>query len=154
MRALLLVLLLALADSQPFRGGSLTWTRSGDRSARFVFSGAFQRSYGPFHGSAPDGKPAVGDKVVISGREPILFQDGMQGSGEQVTITVSHIDLRADAFHGTFITERSFPAQQASLGVPYLARVEGCCRVSAGSLGGSFALRAAVDFTWEVCHNL
>ena len=125
--------------------------RVGELSARFTFSGSFQRSYGPFHGSAPDGRLAEGDQVVLSGSAAILFHDGTPGGSEQVTLTVTHVDFQSDLFHGVFVAERAYPAPSLH-GEPWPARVEGCCRLplAAGSPSDAFALRAGVDLAWHI----
>jgi hypothetical protein len=68
------------AEATHFRYGHLTWVQRNDlapNTAEFVLTNAFRRS--GYAGTAPDGRPAVGDIIVENvGITRLFFGDGVQ----------------------------------------------------------------------------
>jgi len=140
------------------RGGTLMWNRHGhgDNTVVFIFAGTFTRSYLGFRRGGLGKLPAVGDTIVLTGKEPIRFRPGESASetGMPVGLRVTEIDEADDWFKGVWTYTHTYQAA-SNHGAPWAARIHGCCRFE--GLGQQadtpFQLISAVDLSWQIGHT-
>lgn len=103
-------------EASHFRYGNITWKRvPGTDSIEFKITQAYRRSYPGWIA------PSVGS-VVTTGD---VFYPGY-GSGVNIQLTVTSVNIAEDWFYGEFTYRRLFPNTPAT----YTASSTNCCRIS------------------------
>lgn len=140
-----------------FRFGHLTWQPRPEISAttvEFTFMGAWRRD--GYFGSAPDGRPQVGDIIFESiGGTRLGFGDGTSTNTLYFEITAFSaeqnwiIGIARETSSSTGVIRKTYASPRDPNGLPWVANVSGCCRISALRNGadGSYRLESRVDLS-------
>lgn len=137
------------------RGGTLLWNRQSEssNSVVFIFAGTFTRSYMGFRRGGLTSLPNVGDTLVLTGKEPIVFKPGssLSEDGVGIRLQVTEIDEQEDWLKGVWTHEHTY-ATPSNQGAPWAARITGCCRYSGLSAQADtpFQMIASVDLNWKI----
>jgi len=124
-----------VANASHFRYGQLSWQRVGgvgSMTVRFDFFGAFRRD--GYNGTAPDGRPKVGDIILETiGATGLNFGDGTAGTGT-LRFLILNIDPTNNWLYGVALqpgtNNQGIPHTYAN-GGPWIANIDTCCRIGA-----------------------
>jgi hypothetical protein len=152
---LLILLLVGLAEAQAshFRFGHLTWQPRPDISPTtvdFTFMGAWRRS--AYSGTAPDGRPKIGD---IVGDSSISFGDGSSSGTLYFEVTAISVEqdwvigIARQAQGPIGVIRKKYATPRHSSGAAWVASANGCCRISTLRNGAdaSYNVQSSVDLT-------
>ena len=145
------------AKATHFRYGHLVWRTTSSNSgtnqytAAFLLYNAFRRS--GYSGSAPDGRPAIGNIITETvGGTSLIFGDG--AATATLRYCVLNIDLVNDWLYAVApapgTNDPSVPLTHTYNGTgPWLAAIDSCCRISSlvNAPDGPYRVETTVAFS-------
>jgi hypothetical protein len=125
------------------RYNHVTWTELGPNTADFTVNGGFRRS--GYSGTAPDGRPAIGDIINEGiGATSLIFGDGSATGTLRFLVTA--INPSEDWLLGLALepgsNTKTTITHAYSSGGPFTARIDTCCTIGALNNNGDGGYRA------------